>query len=55
MLLLIHFLTLGSIIPSVLNYDQKHREFFSNPNAIWEVNLIDGIVSTVVVGNNTAL
>ncbi len=51
LLLLIYFLTLGSMILSVLNRDTGTGNYVPGVNAVWVVNLLGGLVAGVVIGN----
>ncbi len=51
LLLLIYFLTLGSMILSVLNWDAETGNYIPGVNAVWVVNLLGGLVAGVVIGN----
>jgi len=51
MLLLIWFITLGSLILSVLRWNTTDGSFAPGVNAVWVINLLGGLVSGVVIGN----
>ena len=51
LLLLIYFLTLGSMILSVLKWDPGSGNYIPGVNAVWVVNLLGGLVAGVVIGN----
>jgi hypothetical protein len=51
MLLLIYFITLGSVILSVLKWDPSAGNYVPGVNALWVINLLGGLVSGVVIGN----
>jgi hypothetical protein len=51
LLLLIYFITLGSLILSVLKWDQDAGNYIPGINAVWVINLLGGLVSGVVIGN----
>jgi len=51
MLLLIYFITLGSLIFAVLKWDPAGGAYVPGVNAVWVINLLGGLVSGVVIGN----
>jgi hypothetical protein len=50
-LLLIYASSLGNILFAVYTWNVQAGEFIINPNILWTVNIIGGLVSAVVIGN----
>jgi len=51
LLLLIYFFTLGNMILSVLKLDPEAGNYIPGINLVWVVNLLNGLVAGVVIGN----
>src|SRR5512137_1692821 len=51
LLLLIYLITLGSLILSVLKWNNASGTYVPGINAVWVINLLGGLVSGVVIGN----